>query len=207
MWRSGRYNDTPKFYVNVEGKKVCWKLWRSLYLQTIPFTLPSPKKFAALQSGERKGFCESNEASLLTTGVFTLRTFYLLPFKTLGCSLCSFTVCPATYWDRDQYCSWHHHFLQGFLSANLWEFDYVLEVFLWSLLIEALGALTVCLLCGRWEVFSHFLSSRLVSAIPFVLAVKEEAQGPVAPVTNLGLWSQHKNLKMQILSIFSFIWC
>lgn len=96
-------------------------------------------------------------------GFYLLRRFPLLtnmtPLKTWGRSLCSFTPCPATkdrIQDGEWNCFWHHQLL-GFLSANLWQPDYVLEVILWCLLIKGLGALTVCLFSagdGKYFLFS-----------------------------------------------------
>lgn len=103
----------------------------------------------------------------------------LTPLKTLGCSLCSFTLCPATQ-DRngygDWYCFWHHQLLQGFLSANLWEPDYVLEVILWCLLIEGLGALAVCLFSvGDGK---YFLFSLAQTNFCFSLCIGSKRSGP-----------------------------
>lgn len=156
----------------------------------------------------------------------------LTPSETLRCSLCSFTLRPAVQdrdWDGDWYCFWHCQLLQGFLSANLWEPDYVLEVILWCLLIEGLGALTVCLFSvGDGK---YFLFSLAQSNFWFSLCVGSKRSGPERfrgasagtqsdsrrmaiiflilvfwiGVQNLGWESQHKNLKRQEWSSVDFL--
>lgn len=124
-------------------------------------------------------------------------------------------------WDGDWYCFWHCQLLQGFLSANLWEPDYVLEVILWCLLIEGLRALTACLFSvGDGK---YFLFSLAQTHFCFFLCIGSKRSGPErfgavsagtesglrrisiiflilifwSDVQNLGWWSQHKSLKMQ----------
>lgn len=101
------------------------------------------------------------------------------PLKIWGCSLCSFTLCSATQdriRDGEWYCSWHHQLLQGFLSANLWQPDYVLEVILWCLLIEGLGALTVCLFSAGDG--KYFLFSAAQNNSCFSLCISCKRSGP-----------------------------
>lgn len=138
----------------MKEKKSAGSCERSLYLQNIPFTAALPLRNLQLcrmgdtqvSVGQTKcvhvGFCFCADC----WGLFP--SSHLTPLKSSRCSLCSFTLHPAMQdrnWDGDWYCFWHHQLLQGFLSANLWEPDYVLEVVLSCLLIESPGASTVCL--------------------------------------------------------------
>lgn len=162
-------------------------------------------------------------------GLFPLSN--LTPSETLRCNLCSFTLHPAMQdrnQDGDWYCVWHCQLLQGFLSANLWEPDYVLEVILWCLLIEGLGALTVCLFpVGDG---AYFLFSLAQTNFCFSLCIGSKRSGPErfrgvsggtesgsrrmkiiflilifwSDAQNLGWWSQCKNVKTQEWSSVDF---
>lgn len=134
--RNGRYNNNnnnnphihSKFHAfkNGEGGKVSWQLWKISICNNIPFIASLPLKNLQLSRmgdsqvsvGLKKcvhlGFCLRRLFSLLTN---------MTPLKTWGCSLCSFTPCPAMkdrIQDGEWHCSWYHQLL-GFLSANLWQ--------------------------------------------------------------------------------------
>ena len=242
-WRRGRYNNTPhihaKFhaFLNGEGEKVSWKLWKiSLSAKHCFYSFPPLEESAALQNGGQSGFCKSNKVR--TSGLLSL--CWLLgsfPFeqpnslKNFGAQSVQLHTTPCHTglepgWGL--YCFWHRQLLQGFLSANLWELDYVLEVILWCLLIEGLGALTVCLFSvgdGKYFLFSLAQTNFCFSlCIGSKRSGPERFRGPSAgtesgsgrmaiiflilifwsDVQNLGWWSQCKNLKTQEWSSVDF---